>query len=135
MIDRLYIAGMIVMTCALMLGLLWLNSAMAQTASVPAYEGCTLAWDYPADVEHHRGFALAIEGVAGNTQIAKDARSIACSAIGLTAFGPYTLRLRATATSPARNSAPVVIAIEYQPRPQLQPPTNIRVTLEWEVEP
>jgi hypothetical protein len=109
-----------------------MSKALAQTASVPAYEDCALAWDYPEGVEHHRGFALAIEGVAGNTQIAADARSIACSAIGLTAFGPYTLRLRATASSPARNSEPAVIAIDYLARPVLPMPTKIRTILEWQ---
>lgn len=107
-------------------------AASAQTL-VPAYEGCAIAWDYPAAQTNHKGFALSLEGVSGATQIGKDLRTIPCADTLLKGkpFGPYTLRLIATANSPAVSSPPAVLRIDYQARPTLVAPTNIRTTLEW----
>ncbi|NCU21667.1 hypothetical protein EOM89_13370 [Candidatus Falkowbacteria bacterium] len=107
-------------------------TAAAQTV-VPAYEGCALAWDYPQNTANHRGFSLSLDGVTGSTQIGKDLRQIPCTDTPLKGkpFGPYTLRLVATASSPATHSPPAVLRIDYQARPTLLAPTNIRTTLEW----
>lgn len=113
----------------------WYGVAQAQTASVPAYEGGGLAWDYPAAVEHHSGFRLVIQGVPGNTQIGKDVRQIRLADTTLKdqPLGrAYTLSLIATAAAPAVNSAPATITIDYQARPRLIAPTNTRTILEWQ---
>jgi hypothetical protein len=104
----------------------------AQTV-VPAYEGGAFAWDYPADAANHAGFRLNIDGITGSTQIAKDLRQIKLTDTLLSGkpFGPYTVRLVATATAPATNSTAAVLKIDYQARPSLITPTNTRVILEW----
>ena len=106
--------------------------ASAQTL-VPAYEGCAIAWDYPAATAHHKGFALSLDGVAGLMQIGKDLRQIPCADTPLKGkpFGTYTLKLVATANAPALDSPAAVLRIDYQARPTLVAPTHIRTTLEW----
>lgn len=102
--------------------------------AVPAYEGGGFAWDYPTAVENHSGFRLTIDGVAGGTNIGKDARQIAFADTILKAqpLGKtYVIKLIATASSPAINSAPATITIEYAARPRLISPTNVRTILEW----
>jgi hypothetical protein len=134
MIDRLYIAGMLALIVGGTLGLLWLNSAYAQTAPVPGYEGGGFAWDYPVDEPYHAGFTLTIDGVVGSTQIGKAVRQIlfADTALKGQPLGKtYTAKLIATATSPAKNSAPAIVTFEYLARPQLRTPTNTRTILEW----
>lgn len=114
------------------LGALAAPVASAQTL-VPAYEGCAIAWDYPAATANHKGFALSLDGVTGRVQIGKDLRQIPCADTPLKGkpFGPYTVRLVATAASPALDSAAAVLRIDYQARPTLVAPTTIRTTLEW----
>lgn len=114
------------------LGLALAGIASAQTA-VPAYEGGGLAWDYPSGAANHGGFRLTFDGVAGNTQIGKDVRSILFSATTLKGqpFKQYTARLVATATAPGTNSAAAVLVFDYQARPQLVPPTGFKTILEW----
>ena len=131
----LRIWSIMALSVAVLIGAGWYSVAQAQTAAVPAYEGGGLAWDYPANVSNHAGFRLTIDGVAGNTQIAKDARQIrlADTALkGQPVGKTYTIKLVATATAPAVNSAPSVLTINYQARPQLAPPTNTRTILEWQ---
>lgn len=108
------------------------GGAAAQTA-VPAYEGGALAWDYPSGAANHAGFVLVFDGVAGNTQIAKDVRRIPLSETTLKGqpFKQYTARLVATATAPATNSAPATLLIDYQARLALVPPTGMKMILEW----
>ena len=55
MIDRLYIIAMIAMTCALMLGLLWMSKAMAEEWPV------TFSWSYPQPVPEHVVFELHVK--------------------------------------------------------------------------
>jgi hypothetical protein len=130
--DRLNLLAMIALVCGGALMLPWASKAAAQT--VPAYEGGGFAWDYPAAVPNHGGFALTVEGIAGSTAIAKDARQIKIvdTVLAGKPFGAYTVRLIATAISPAKDSAPAVRAIDYKARPQLAPPTNTRTILEWQ---
>jgi hypothetical protein len=134
MMDRLYILGMIALVCAGMTGLLWMSKALAQTASVPAYEGAAFAWDYPSNTPNHTGFRLTVDGITGNTQIGKDVRQIPLADTVLKGkpFGAYTVKLIAVAISPAVNSAPAVLAIDYLARPTLPMPTKIRTILEWQ---
>ena len=122
------------LSITVLVGAGWYSLAQAQTA-VPAYEGGALAWDYPANVPNHAGFLLTVDGVTGNTQIGKDVRQILLSNTTLKAqpFGKtYTLKLVAVAASPAVNSVPATIMIDYQARPRLAPPTNTRTILEWQ---
>jgi hypothetical protein len=109
--------------------------AQQQEELIPAYEGSTIAWNYPSDTPNHRGFRLSIDTISGNTQFAKDVRSTTLdnTVINGLPFGIYTMRLIATANSPALNSAPAVIKIDYQPRPVLPTPSNITIQLEWKV--
>jgi hypothetical protein len=120
------------LSATLALGALAAPAASAQTL-VPAYEGCAIAWDYPAATAHHKGFALSLDGVTGRTEIGKDLRQIPCADTPLKGkpFGTYTLKLVATANSPALESSAAVLRIDYQARPTLVAPTNIRTTLEW----
>jgi hypothetical protein len=121
-----------VTTAAYALGA-WHGTVQAQT--VPAYEGAALAWDYPADVQHHSGFRLTVQGIPGNTQLAKEVRQIPLADTvlkGQPLGKTYTINLIATAASPGINSAPATLTIDYQPRPRLISPTNVRTILEWQ---
>lgn len=113
--------------------LLLFPMVVSAQAVAPAYEGGAFAWDYPANAANHAGFRLTIDGVTGNTPIGKDIRQIkfADTILAGKPFGPYTVKLIATAVAPAANSPPATAKIEYQARPQLQPPTNTRTILEW----
>lgn len=128
---RLWLRIWAIMAASMMvlIGAGWYSVAQAQTAAT-AYEGDGIAWDYPSGVANHAGFRLTIDGVAGNTQIAKDARQIRLADTtlkGQPLGKTYTIKLIATATAPAINSAPAALTIDYQARPKLSPPTNQRV--------
>lgn len=109
-------------------------SATAQEPPIPAYEGCTLAWDYP-ETQTHSGFRFTIDGETGSTTIGKAARQIKCNQTNLKGkpFGPYTISLVAVSDPPGKDSSPAKLNIMYLARPQLQPPTRVRITSEWEV--
>lgn len=124
----LRIWAIMALSIAVLIGAGWYSVAQAQAAAT-AYEGDGIAWDYPTGVVNHAGFRLTIDGVTGNTQIAKDARQLRLADTvlkGQPVGKTYTIRLVATATAPAVNSAPAVLAINYQARPQLAPPTKVR---------
>lgn len=110
-----------------------LTLAAPLALAVPAYEGGSFAWTYPAAAPNLSGFKLTIDGVAGSTTVGKDIREIKFDATGLKGkpFATYTVKLTATAAPPAVDSVAVPIVVEYQARPQLVPPTGFKVIFEW----
>jgi hypothetical protein len=104
-------------------------------AVTPAYEGCTIAWDYPEGVADHKGFVLSIDGVGAPIELPKEQRTIPCadSQLGDAAFGAYTVSLVASAEGISLDSLPATLDIEYLPRPRLDMPSSITITLEWKL--
>jgi hypothetical protein len=101
------------------------------TEPVPAYEGCTLAWDYDEATAHLvESFFINVDERTGHAQVGGPARSIPCSTLNLTLGSTHLLKVRAYSTS-LGYSAPAEITVAYQPKPTLTAPTNIRVQLEW----
>ena len=129
MMDRLYIAAMIALVCCGMAGLLWMSKAMAEP--VPAYEGCTLAWDYPPEqAALVQSFGVHIDAREKSIPVAGTARSIKCAELGLVLGQEHLIKVRAW-NKDLGHSPFAEIRVKYQVKPTMPAPTNIRITLEW----
>ncbi|NCA73201.1 MAG: hypothetical protein EOM91_24770 [Sphingobacteriia bacterium] len=129
MIDRLYILAMIALICCGTLGLLWMSRAMAEP--VPAYRGCTLAWDYSAeDQALIGGFGVFVGDRRAGT-VAPDARTFPCDSLGLTIGETALIKVRAWGIGGGHSEWATLEATYLEP-PVVTPPARIR--LEWIIE-
>ena len=106
-------------------------AAPTLAAPIPAWEGCTLAWDYPADA-NIGGFGVFRDG-AKATQTPPEARSVPCADLGLV-LGPQTLGVRTWDAATGRHSDMAEISVDYRGEaPEVPAPTVIRIEMMWEV--
>lgn len=132
MTDRIYILAMLAIVCCGTLGLLWMSRAMA--APVPAYAGCTLAWDYsPEDQALIGGFGVFVGDRRAGT-VAPDARRFPCDDLGLAIGETATIKVRAWGISGGHSEWATLEATYLDP-PMIPAPSRIRMTWEWETAP
>ena len=104
-----------------------------QQIPIPAYEGCTFAWDYSEEQAHLVDtFGIHVEGRAGSIAVGKVARSLSCDMIARGTYGIQTWKIRAWNKN-FGHSPFASILVDYQPKPQMLAPSNITIQLEWKV--
>ena len=124
--------AILALSITVLVGAGWYSLAHAEP--VPAYEGCTLAWDYDESVAHLvESFFFNVDTRPGHTQVGGQARSIPCATLNLTLGNIHLLKVRAHSKS-LGYSPFAEITVAYQPKPAMVAPTNIRIQLEWTME-
>ncbi len=105
--------------------------SVAQAQSVPAYEGCTLAWDYSEEDQAKIGGFGVFVGERRVTGLGPAERSIPCDALGLTFGETVLLKIRAWGINGGHSEWATLEAV-YMPTPVVAPPTRVRLQWEWE---
>ena len=106
------------------------SAAAADGSTVPAYVGCTFAWDYPEDQAHLvQSFGIHVDGKPGSIALGKAARSYPCDSIA-NGFGPQLWKIRAWSKE-LGHSKFAEIMVDYQEKPEFAAPTGISIILEW----
>ena len=121
--------AILALSITVLVGAGWYSLAHAEP--VPAYEGCTLAWDYPeAQASLVQSFGIHIDNRTPSIPLGGSARSIPCADLGLTLGQTHLIKVRAW-NRQLGHSPFAEITVKYQSRPEMVAPTNIRVQLEW----
>jgi hypothetical protein len=130
--NNLYLPALGVMIVLCMAGLLWMSKAMAEP--VPAYRGCTLAWDYSIEDQAKIGGFGVFRGDTRVSSVAPNVRTFPCDDLGLAIGETATIKLRAWGIS-GGVSPWASIELTYRELPIIPAPSRIRTIWEWEVAP
>jgi len=105
--------------------------SVAHAEPVPAYQGCTLAWDYPDDAQAQIGGFGVFVGDRRAAAAKPEARSVPCDDLGLTFGETVLLKVRAWGLN-GGHSEWATLEATYLPTPVVAPPTRVRLQWEWE---
>ena len=121
---------------SLSIGVLVLSGwySLVNAEPVPAYEGCTLAWDYAEEEQPKIGGFGVFVGDRRMTGLGPAERSIPCNDLGLTFGETVLLKVRAWGVNGGHSEWATLEAV-YMPTPVVAPPTRVRLQWEWEPEP
>jgi hypothetical protein len=122
------------MNIALVLAAVLVSTAVwaQQAEPVPAYLGCSLAWDYPEEAASRLGGFGIFDGESRLGQVDPEIRVIPCADLDLS-IGPHLIGVRAWDKDSGVHSAMAQLAIDYRGEPLDMPaPTNVRIQLQLE---
>lgn len=110
----------------------YLNTVSAEP--VPAYVGCTLAWDYSVEDQARIGGFGVFRNDTRATTTAPSARSVPCDALGLTIGEAATIKVRAWGID-GGHSPWATLDVIYLDPPVIPAPSRTRTVWEWETAP